>query len=76
MQGVPNDGMDQGILKPATSTEWLDSLMGDTSFDPSLMMPMQDVFQMAFSIEQWSALDNLLPGLEGDQWISQIVGAF
>ncbi|KAJ5635070.1 uncharacterized protein N7484_008383 [Penicillium longicatenatum] len=77
MQGIPDDGIDQGILKPAASMEWLDSLMGETSgFDPSLMMPMQDVFQMAFSIEQWSALDNLLPVLEGDQWNPQVLGAF
>ncbi|KAJ5637096.1 Transcription factorfungi [Penicillium lividum] len=75
MQG-PNTGVGQGILKPTTSTEWLDSLMAETSSsDPSLVMPMQDMFQMAFSIEQWSALDNLLPDI-GDNWNPQSLGVF
>lgn len=58
-----------GNMKPAAGTEWLDNLMGGSSeFDSSLMMPIQDMFQMAYSIEQWSALDTLLPTTEGDPW--------
>ncbi|KAJ5938608.1 hypothetical protein N7466_001742 [Penicillium verhagenii] len=77
MQEMPNDGLDRGLKPLNSSTQWLDSLMAETSgYDPSLMVPMQDVFQMAFSIEQWSALDDLLPDMEGNQWNSQVWGTF
>lgn len=51
-------------------SEWLDSLMSDASaFDPSYVMPMQEMFQMAYSIEQWSGLDSLMPSMGMDQWM-------
>lgn len=56
-------------VKSTAGTEWLDNLMGGSSeMDNSFMMPIQDMFQMAYSIEQWSALDTLLPTTEGDLW--------
>ncbi|KAJ5915969.1 hypothetical protein N7454_010876 [Penicillium verhagenii] len=77
MQEMPSDGLDRGLKPVNNSTQWLDNLMAETSgYDPSLMVPMQDVFQMAFSIEQWSALDDLLPDMEGNQWNSQVWGTF
>ncbi|KAJ5711410.1 hypothetical protein N7488_005566 [Penicillium malachiteum] len=67
-QEMPTEGM----IKPTAGTEWLDNLMGGSSeLDSSLMMPMQDMFQMAYSIEQWIDLDNLLPTWEGESWTMQ-----
>ncbi|KAJ5613010.1 hypothetical protein N7510_006204 [Penicillium lagena] len=64
-----------GLIKPAANTEWLDNIMAGTpGLDASFMVPMQDVFQMAYSIEQWSALDDLLPNMEGDLWSLQGLG--
>jgi hypothetical protein len=49
---------------------WLDSLMSDVpAFDTSYAMPMQEMFQMAYSIEQWSGLDSLMPTTGTDHWI-------
>ncbi|KAJ6134615.1 hypothetical protein N7523_000937 [Penicillium sp. IBT 18751x] len=65
------DGAPLENLKPAAvGSEWLDNLMSDApAFDSSYVMPMQEIFQMAYSIEQWSDLDSLLPSIGTDQWI-------
>ncbi|KGO73736.1 Transcription factor, fungi [Penicillium italicum] len=67
------DGLDEAPVENLKSNEigsgWLDSLMSDTSaFDPSYVVPMQELFQMAYSIEQWSGLDSLMPNMGEDQW--------
>jgi hypothetical protein len=71
------DGVDRGApvenLNKSTAdmgARWLDSLMSDApAIDASYAMPMQEMFQMAYSIEQWSGLDSLMPTMGTDHWI-------
>lgn len=66
MDGVPVENSKSSEL----GSEWLDNLMSDApAFDPFYVMPMQEIFQMAYSIEQWSDLDSLMPSMGTDQWI-------
>ncbi|KAJ5118059.1 hypothetical protein N7526_011082 [Penicillium atrosanguineum] len=71
---VAPDGIDgapgEDLKSTEIGSEWLDNLMSDaTAFDPSYVMPMQEMFQMAYSIEQWSDLDSLMPSIGTDPWI-------
>jgi hypothetical protein len=68
------DGMGGPPTENMKSTEigldWLDGLMSDAlGSDNSFTMPMQEMFQMAYSIEQWRGLDSLVPTMGTDQWI-------
>ncbi|KAJ5516138.1 hypothetical protein N7527_007698 [Penicillium freii] len=66
LDGAPVENLKSNEI----GSEWLDRLMSDASaFDPSYVMPMQEMFQMAYSIEQWSGLDSLMPSMEMDQWM-------
>lgn len=72
--GVPITNTEESMAvddatKSTVNPEWFDNLMSeDTNLHGSLMMPMQNMFQMAYSIEQWSALDSLFPGIDSDNW--------
>lgn len=66
MNGAP----DENLQSTEIGSEWLDHITSDApAFDTSYTIPMQEMFQMAYSIEQWSGMDSLMPTMDMDQWI-------
>lgn len=62
------ENMDRSTYGAGATTDWIDSVMTEAplEFDLSDMPSMQEMFQMAYSIEQFTGLGELMPNLGGN----------